>query len=290
MVAAGTPPKAIVEIMPAGRVRETLPHLPGALRGWRYLSKGLGMIWSLRRAGVRIYRRAHAFAIVGESLAEAVTFEADGREHRIEAEHVALHMGVIPNQQLSRMVRCEHIWDASQHCFRPKTDEYGETSESGVFVAGDAAGIGGAQTAIIRGQMVARRAASRAGHDLPDGALTELRRALAADIAVRPFLETLYAPAPEIVSPPNDVMVCRCEEVTAGAVRESLRQGAPGPNQVKAFLRCGMGPCQGRTCGPVVTDLTAEIHGISPGAAGYFRIRPPLKPLPLMELAAIAEE
>jgi hypothetical protein len=59
---------------------------------------------------------------------------------------------------------------------------------------------------------------------------------------------------------------------------------ATGPNQAKAFLRCGMGPCQGRLCGLTVSSVMSHARGSDPDTTGYFRIRPPLKPLRLEEL------
>jgi hypothetical protein len=74
--------------------------------------------------------------------------------------------------------------------------------------------------------------------------------------------------------------------VTAGAIRAAVRQGCLGPNQAKAFLRAGMGPCQGRMCGPVVSEIIAAERGIGVAEVGAFRIRPPIKPITLGELAA----
>jgi hypothetical protein len=59
---------------------------------------------------------------------------------------------------------------------------------------------------------------------------------------------------------------------------------------MKAFLRCGMGPCQGRMCGLTVTEVMAAARNVSPGEIGYYRIRPPIKPLALGELAALRRE
>jgi hypothetical protein len=56
---------------------------------------------------------------------------------------------------------------------------------------------------------------------------------------------------------------------------------------MKAFLRCGMGPCQGRLCGPTVVELIAATRGVAPGEIGYYRLRPPVKPVTLAELAAL---
>ena len=113
------------------------------------------------------------------------------------------------------------------------------------------------------------------------------RAGLAAHQAVRPFLDTLFPPPDAVLRPADDVVVCRCEEITAGAVRGAVAQGCLGPNQAKSFLRTGMGPCQGRICGPVVSELIAQARGVPVAEVGYFRIRPPLKPITVGELAGV---
>ena len=56
---------------------------------------------------------------------------------------------------------------------------------------------------------------------------------------------------------------------------------------MKSFLRCGMGPCQGRLCGLTVTELIADVRGVPPEKVGYYRLRPPVKPITLGELASM---
>jgi hypothetical protein len=75
--------------------------------------------------------------------------------------------------------------------------------------------------------------------------------------------------------------------VTAREVIDAARGGCVGPNQMKAFLRCGMGPCQGRLCGLTVTELIAATRGVSPADVGYYRLRPPVKPITVGELAGL---
>ena len=105
-------------------------------------------------------------------------------------------------------------------------------------------------------------------------------------LALRPFLDAFYAPPDWILAPPDDAtLVCRCEEVTAGQVRVAARLGATGPNQLKAYLRAGMGPCQGRLCGATLAALIAEARGTTPEAVGSLRPRAPYKPLTVAELA-----
>jgi bacterioferritin-associated ferredoxin len=83
-------------------------------------------------------------------------------------------------------------------------------------------------------------------------------------------------------------VVCRCESISARQIQAAVRLGCVGPNQMKAFTRCGMGPCQGRMCGLTATELIAQAREVSPATVGVFNVRPPLKPLSLAELASLA--
>jgi hypothetical protein len=77
--------------------------------------------------------------------------------------------------------------------------------------------------------------------------------------------------------------------VTAGAIRAAARLGATGPNQMKAYLRCGMGPCQGRICASTFAALIAEVRGVPPEQIAPLRPRAPYKPITVGQLAALAE-
>lgn len=290
LIAAGAPPAAIVETTPRGRLLAALPHLPGALRAPDYLRKGRAMLRAIKAAGVPFHKGATDLRVEGEGRAQALSFASGGKRRRVEADVVALHQGVVPNQQVTRLLGCKHEWDAAQRCFRPVLDDWFGSSVEGVSVAGDGGGIGGAKAAEIRGRLAAIGAAFRLGridaaerdrHGAAD------RAALTRELSIRPFLDALYPPSDQALRPADEVMICRCEEVTAGDLRAAVRLGCPGPNQAKSFLRCGMGPCQGRVCGLVVTEVIAETRGLSPAEIDYYRIRPPLKPLTLGELAAL---
>ncbi|MGF6970881.1 transposase-like protein [Paraburkholderia sp. WC7.3g] len=160
------------------------------------------------------------------------------------------------------------------------------------YVAGDGAGIGGAKAACTRGELAAIGVALSSGA-LSAGRASELaaplRRRLAHELAMRPLLDSIYRPRTEIFTPPDETIVCRCEEVTAGDVRLAAELGQPGPNQLKAFTRAGMGPCQGRQCGYTVANLLASAQCRSVAAVGFQRVRPPLKPITLAELSAFDE-
>jgi hypothetical protein len=114
-----------------------------------------------------------------------------------------------------------------------------------------------------------------------------VRQRLQREELGRGFLDTLYRPADAFRLPEGETIACRCEEVTSGQIRGMAAIGCEGPNQMKAFLRCGMGPCQGRLCGLTVTELIAAERRTRPGEVGYYRLRPPVKPITLAELASL---
>jgi NADPH-dependent 2,4-dienoyl-CoA reductase/sulfur reductase-like enzyme len=98
----------------------------------------------------------------------------------------------------------------------------------------------------------------------------------------------MFRPSRRFRLPEDDAtIVCRCEEVSAARVRESVALGCAGPNQLKAFSRCGMGPCQGRLCGLTISEMIARQRGVPVAEVGALRLRPPVKPLMLAELAAL---
>jgi bacterioferritin-associated ferredoxin len=200
-----------------------------------------------------------------------------------------LHQGVVPNVNLAMSAGIEHRWDDLQLCWSPVLDRDGSTSVEGIAIAGDGAGIGGAGAAIARGRIAARAAVealapAAAAKLVP---MSTFRASLAQAERGRAFLDTLFRPARQFRIPSGDTIVCRCEEVTAKDVLDAVAIGATGPNQLKAYRRTGMGPCQGRLCGLTVTELMAQARGKTPQEIGYYRLRAPVKPITLAELAAV---
>lgn len=286
---AGTRIVALLDTSDRERRLPALRHLPGFLRS-PYLSKGLGLLWKVRRS-LKVVSGVTALRITGRGSVEAVTYRRGGRERTLAADCVLLHQGVVPNINLASAAGCAIEWNATQRAFQPTTDGEGRSSLPGVFVVGDGAGIGGAEHAEVSGRIAARATlrdlglAPEAGDDL--AALVTQRRRLARG---RAFLDNLYLPAEPFRAPQDDeTIVCRCEEVTAGQVREAVALGVPGPNQLKTFLRCGMGPCQGRMCALTVSEIMAAERSVSPAEIGVYRLRPPVKPLRLSELAAMPQ-
>jgi NADPH-dependent 2,4-dienoyl-CoA reductase/sulfur reductase-like enzyme len=290
LTAAGARIECLLDTTPPGRWRDALRHAPEFLSS-PYVAKG----WSLLRAAqsmTRIVKGVEQLAALGAGKLEGVRFVIGGKSHDLPVDLLLLHQGVVPGINLSNAIVCAHHWDATQACFTPTVDEWGATSVPGITIAGDAAGIGGARTAEARGTLAALHAACMLGHlDTRQRAAQggAARRELERWSRGRKFVDALYIPARQFRIPGGDTVVCRCEEVTARQITDTVKLGCTGPNQMKSFLRCGMGPCQGRMCGLTVTELIAQERGVSPAETGYYRLRFPIKPITLGELAALPQ-
>lgn len=294
LLAAGGRIAGFLDTTPRGRVGAALRHLPQGLGRLGDLIKGLSWSLALRRAGVPIIRHVTGLRAEGEGRLQRLRYRTeDGRETEVPAEVLLVHEGVVPNIHAPLALGCAVSWHAGQHCYVPVLDTWGESSQANIFVAGDGAGIGGAEAAEPRGRLAALRVAAKLGRldqVTAEAAAAPERAALSSALSLRPFLDALYAPRPQLYAPPDETLVCRCEEVTAGELRARAVEGRPGPNQLKAFTRAGMGPCQGRQCGYSMVHIVAAAQGRSVEEVGFYRIRPPLKPVTLGELASLDEQ
>ena len=286
LLRAGARLDAILDTTPREGYLRALRHAP-AFALSSLLRKGLGLMREVRTK-VKVVVGVTRLAAEGDTKVRTVSFaRGGGIAQRLEVDQLLLHQGVVPNVNLAMAAGVTHRWDALQLCWSPVLDSDGNTSVPGIAIAGDGAGIGGARAAEERGRLAAIaavRALEPSAHLIDE---QEVRQALRRHERGRAFLDALYQPPRQFRVPHGDIVVCRCEEVTAGQIREMAGLGCEGPNQMKAFLRCGMGPCQGRLCGLTVTELIADARGTSPEAVGYYRLRPPVKPIPLVELARL---
>lgn len=280
-----------LDTSPPGGWRRALPWAGDALAAWGDVRKGLAWLREIRAAGVKRVRGVTTLRALGEGQLREIEYAtADGRTVRAPASVLLSHEGVVPSIHMTRALECAHSWNSQQACLAPDLDEWGQASRPGIFVAGDGAGIGGAQAACVRGELAALGIALLAGKLTPQAAAAAaapLRSKLAGLLRLRPMLDALYPPRAGIFAPPDDTIVCRCEELTAGDIRRAAAIGQPGPNQIKSYTRAGMGPCQGRQCGYTIAHIVAAEQKRPVAEVGFYRIRPPLKPLTLGELASL---
>ncbi|GHK03994.1 oxidase [Streptomyces sp. Y2F8-2] len=236
----------------------------------------------LLRHGVRVLARHTVVEAQGTDRVEAVTvaaLDADGRvragtARRVPCDTLAVGHGMLPHTDLAETLGCRI--DGTSVA----VDDEQRTGVPGVWAAGEATGIGGAALALAEGHIAGRSVAARLAGAVPDPRGWE--RAARSRAALRAFfagLDKAYAPPARWAEQVNDdTVVCRCEEVRAGSVREAVAElGAGDLRTVKLLTRAGMGWCQGRVCGPGVAGIA--------GCAETVVRRPFARPVPLGVLA-----
>ena len=102
--------------------------------------------------------------------------------------------------------------------------------------------------------------------------------------------EKLDAIGPYVPAPDDDMLVCRCEEVTKGEIRQAVHAGMLTIEEIRRFLRCGMGLCQGQTCAKLVKRIVAQELQVSPAVLEPATSRAPMRPLEMKIFAAEAKE
>ena len=291
LVKKGVRVKAILETASPVPSLAALKHLPRALLRTDFLLKGVKLLYDLKKSKVPHLQGVSKVKAIGTDRVEKVECYHKGQKVTYDAEMLLLHFGVIPNTHIMRQVGCELQWDSLLRYWHPVCDEWGRTNHERVFVAGDGSYVSGAIAAELKGELAATELAHKLGvlsvKERDDRALP-IRKKLQADKHPRPFIDAMYAPPADQFAFEDDTVVCRCENVNVGTIREAIRQGAHDANEIKIITRAGMGPCQGRMCGPALNEILAHELAATPDTVGYLNIRPPLKGVPLGEIAAMS--
>jgi NADPH-dependent 2,4-dienoyl-CoA reductase/sulfur reductase-like enzyme len=173
---------------------------------------------------------------LGDRQVSGVTLTDGRRRWTEECDVLCTGYGLVPNTELARLLGCEMDDDAV------RVDARQSTSVSGVFCAGEPTGIGGVELAIAEGEIAGICAA---GISEPARALLAARERLRGYAA---RLARAFRLRDELRGMATcETIVCRCEDVRLGELRASW-----SPRQAKLYTRVGMGPCQGRVCGPAL--------------------------------------
>ena len=279
----GVMPQAILDTGPLLTLRSGLLGLDALLACPKSVLQGMRWFWSAKRK-LGVIRGVHALKAYGHDRLSSVTYDAQGRGHELSTSLLLVHDGVVPNTWLSMSAGIRHHFDSTQSCWVPDIHGAGSTSRKDISMVGDGVRIGGASVAALQGERVAYEVESYL-RSQNNSFVTAEPCTLKRQRRLRRFLDQAFPPTNDFQLPTDETIVCRCEEVTAGEIRQVAAQGCMGPNQGKAFTRCGMGPCMGRKCALTVSQLMADVRGVSVDEIGHYRIRAPIRPITIGQLA-----
>ncbi|OEJ34218.1 FAD-dependent oxidoreductase [Streptomyces subrutilus] len=278
LAAAGAAVPAVVE---AAAYTAYAARTPVLLRNPGKLAEAAAYGAALARHRVRLLTRHAVTEAHGTARVEAVTIARldrdwrplPGTARRIPCDALAVGHGLVPQLELGTGLGCA-TRRSPDGTVALDLDAEQRTSVPGVWSAGETGGIGGAQLALVEGELAAHSiaaalrgtpAAAPGGPAVrhgarPGGRLPRLVRTRARLRAFADAMAAAHRPGPGWTGwLRDDAVACRCEEVPAGTIREAAAElGARDARTVKLLTRAGMGWCQGRMCGPAVAALAGE--------------------------------
>jgi NADPH-dependent 2,4-dienoyl-CoA reductase/sulfur reductase-like enzyme len=287
-VKAGARVAAVLDLSPWSA---RLAALPGLLAAPTTLLKGLQLTAALRQAGVAVYTGVQPVEILGTASGgvQGVIFkDVRAKQLTIECDAVALGLHLRPETQLADLAGCEFRFDADTRQWVPRVDPDGRSSVPSVYLAGDGARVLGAAAAEIAGRLAGMAVLEDLRIRAPRFERAALRKQRSRLIRfARGLAKAFPWPAQQVCALPDETVVCRCESVTVGELRQIV-QGTEAHelNRAKAFSRVGMGRCQGRYCGHAAAEVIADAARVPLEQVGRLRAQAPVKP---MNIAAAQE-
>jgi D-hydroxyproline dehydrogenase subunit alpha len=248
----------IVTIAEQSPISRLMPFFGSLLTHPKKLQQGLRLRTSL--AGTPYRMGCWPVAAEGHQHVSAVRLSNGARIWTEPCDLLACGFHLVPNVELAMLLGCAIGPDGVT------VDENQQTSVPHVYCAGEPTGIAGVDAARLQGEVAGRAAAG----DLQNAARLHRRRNTQA--AFGNAMNRAFALRPEVLALAQpDTIVCRCEDVRYRDL-EAHRSELSVWTDAKLQTRCGMGPCQGRVCGPAIEQLFGWKNN---------SVRPPLYPVPV---------
>jgi NADPH-dependent 2,4-dienoyl-CoA reductase/sulfur reductase-like enzyme len=208
-----------------------------------------------------------------------------GRSRRSACDAVGLGWHLRAETHVADLAGCAFDYDEAWQQWLPRADAWGRAG-GGIYLAGDGFRLHGADSAEVSGRVAAAACLGDLGLPTPDVKGDLARLARLARFA-RGLSRSFPWPGQHVRALPDHSVVCRCENVTAGALRATVLEGGAEANRAKSLGRVGMGRCQGRYCQLAGAEIIAQTGSLaSASKAGRLRAQAPTRPAPVAALVA----
>ncbi|WP_134495276.1 NAD(P)/FAD-dependent oxidoreductase [Microvirga pakistanensis] len=279
---AGIAPVAVLD---TSSLAQQLRGLPLMVARPEQLIKGAQIVSALRQGGVRVLRGVRPLEVLGDDRSVTGMRFCDAAGHEQELRCTAVGMGyhLRAESQLADLAGCSFEFHPTVRQWLPVIDEMGRSSIRNVYLAGDGVRILGADGAEVAGRLAAIALLSDLGWPIDQAKVRSLQAEMRRHVRFASGIAKAFPwPHEQVAAIPDRTLICRCEAITAGELRASVKDlFSPEVNRAKAFSRVGMGRCQGRFCGPASQEVVAAANGAPIQSAGRIRGQAPVKPLPI---------
>lgn len=275
---------SVAAVLDTARLSDQLAAAPAMLTQPAVFAKGVYYVAWLRTHGIPIHSGIRPVRVLGDQrVAGVVWADIAGREHTLACDAVGFGYALRSETQLADLLGCRFAWAPLHRAHLPERDAEGRSSVPGVYLAGDGAGIMGADAAEWAGELAALALLQDHGVAVDTARMLALQGQLSHLMKFRQGLERAFPfPTDWAAHAPDALVVCRCENITAGELRACVRNtGADEINRLKALTRVGMGRCQGRSCGVAAAEILAQATGKPVELVGRLRGQAPIKPIPI---------
>jgi hydrogen cyanide synthase HcnB len=281
----------VMAVLDSSSLSDRISALPAMLGQPALLMKGMYYVAWLMAHGIPLKTHARLLRVEGDEHVRAVVWRRESMtaesvvstEQTIECDALGFGYALRSETQLADLLGCRFGFDSMHRAHLPERDKAGRSSVPGVYLAGDGAGIMGADAAELAGERAALALLQDRGVQIDTARADKLERRLARIAAFRKGLERAF-PFPHKWAELADdkLIVCRCEQISAGELRQAARDNnAQEMNRLKALTRIGMGRCQGRMCSSAAGEILAQACSIPLAQVGRLRGQAPIKPVPI---------
>ena len=264
---------------------------------WPKLLEGATYMARLAVARVQVKQRVRIVEARGRHQLEEVvvaSIDAGGRivqgtERIYPTDTLAVGYGFSPNIELPQQAGCAIKYSKAKGGWFVDVGDAMETTVADIYAVGETTGIAGAGKSFIEGRIAAwdiLKKRSMVGRQTHESNARPLMRQRSRQVQYGRFLNHLCRLQPGCYADiPDETVICRCEEITMATIRSQLNNDFTTMNDLKKATRCGMGNCQGRTCGPILFDILSAHSHRPPDGIGCTSARAPVKTVTLGALA-----
>ncbi|NMN04795.1 MULTISPECIES: FAD-dependent oxidoreductase [unclassified Novosphingobium] len=294
IVAAGGRVDAVCFAQPFAVIaKAALAHLARALWTPAPLLAAAAGLAALRRSGVPVRFSAPVVRCEGsdQGVMRVVIAGTHGEE-ALACDVAAQCYGFLPQADLVRQIGARVRWSGPAGGWEAVHDDAMRASVPGLYVAGETTGVAGSDAAMVEGALAGigmARDAGALGEPAAQRAMRQVRRARARMQGFIDLLRAVADPCAFLPEAAGETLLCRCEDVSAGAVDAAIADAghlgqAYGASAIKLRCRAGMGLCQGRSCEHALIRRIAAARGCAERDVAGFRARFPARAVSIADM------